>query len=64
MKGHQELQKNKQIAQEEDITKSYVPLRGGASRTHMMNMDLADQQSQISAAASTQSAGSVYSLSE
>ena len=37
MSGHEKLNKNKQVEKkekEEDNSKSYVPLRGGASRTH------------------------------
>ena len=47
MAGHQELQKNKQHEQVGDTvaSKPYVPLRGGAAanRTHMLNLDMADQ---------------------
>jgi len=44
MTGHQELQKNQHVsAREEEANKSYVPLRGGASRTHQINLNMGDQ---------------------
>jgi hypothetical protein len=43
MKGHQESQKNKLPAKEE-ISKSYVPLRGASRTTHMMEgLNMTDQ---------------------
>ena len=64
IKGHQESQKN-QLPPKEEISKSYVPLRGASRNTHLMEgLNMTDQQSLINGANSTQSAGSVYSLTQ
>ena len=46
MKGHQESQKNKLPPAKEEISKSYVPLRGASRTTHMIEgLNMTDQQS-------------------
>jgi len=45
IKGHQESQKN-QLPPKEEISKSYVPLRGASRNTHLMEgLNMTDQQS-------------------